>query len=194
VKALICAFEAMNLPFLAQLQISTLDYIDSQTWVKTFGTLPLLERVYLESFTPQSYAPRSFLEALVYKTEAAEKSIKAYRNVSFPNLRYIHMEGADFFPKYGISLSVDMLLDCLMERYERNAEVQVLRLDDCSSISSYDVERLEEVVVDVIWDGVQQKISEDSEEYSEDNDNGDVIDQLEYDYDFSDYSSSEEMW
>jgi hypothetical protein len=57
---------------------------------------------------------------------------------------------------------------------------------------------LKEIVVDVIWDGVQYGISEeDSEDLEEDydNDNGDVADELEYNYDdFSEYSSSEEMW
>jgi F-box-like len=187
VKALTCAFDAINLPFLTQFQISTLDlnYIDSQTWVKTFGKLPLLERVCL-----QGYVSHSFLDALIYKTEAAEKSKTAYHNVSFPNLRYIHLEGAVFFPKSSRSLSVDMLLDCLMERYERNAAVQVLRLDDCCSIASYDVERLKEIVVDVIWDGVeQQKSLEDSEEdYDHDSDNEDAIfDELEHDYDDPDF-------
>jgi hypothetical protein len=43
-----------------------------------------------------------------------------------------------------------MLLDYLMERCERNAEVP----DDCYHISSNDVERLEEIVVDVTWDGI----------------------------------------
>ena len=40
-----------------------------------------------------------------------------------------------------------------MERYERNAEVQVLRLEDCCSLLHDEVERIKEVVVDVIWDG-----------------------------------------
>jgi hypothetical protein len=89
----------MNLPFLTQLQITTEDRIDSHTWVKTFGCV-------------QGYAPHYFLEALVYKTKAAEKSKIAYRNVSFPKLRYIHLESTDFFELF---VSVDMLLDCLME-------------------------------------------------------------------------------
>ena len=83
----------------------------------------------------------SFLEALVYKTKAADKSKIAYRNVSFPKLRCIHLEGIDFE-------SVDMLLDCLMERCERNAEVQVLGLEDCD-IFHDEVERLKDIVVDV---------------------------------------------
>jgi len=148
VKALTCAFDVMSLPFLTQLQISTWDYIDSQTWVKTFGKLPLLKRVCV-----QNSASHSFFEALVYKTKAAEKSNTAICNVSFPKLRHIDLEGINFFGGDLKSTSVDMLLDCLMERRERNAEVQELRLERCYYISSDDVERLKEIVVDVTWDG-----------------------------------------
>ena len=179
VKALTCAFDAMSLPFLTQLQISTLDCIDSKTWVKTFGKLPRLELVCVQSF-----APRSFLEALVYKTKATEKSITAYYNVSFPKLRHIHLEGTDFYGTDTASLSVDTLLDFLMERCERNAEVQVLRLGDCHYIKSEDVERLEEIVVDVIWDGLEQEDSEDDEDEEDDREydsDGNTIDEDYYD-------------
>jgi hypothetical protein len=174
-KALTSAFDAMSLPFLAQLQISTEDCIDSNTWVKTFGKLPLLERVCVHSCLPYS-----FLEALVYKTKAAEKLKAAYRSVSFPKLRYLHLEGTDFD-----AIPVDKLLDYLMERCERKAAIQVLRLDECYYITYDDVERLEEVVVDVIWDGVEQEISEeDSEEEEREYDSeGNVIE----DYDYSSY-------
>ena len=47
-----------------------------------------------------------------------------------------------------------------MERCERNAEAWLLRLDDCYNFSSHDVERLREIVVDVIWDG-KEKIGSD---------------------------------
>ena len=152
-KVLTCAFDAMSLSFLTQLQISTSDYIDSPTWVKTFGKLPQLERVCVQS----SLSFHSLLEALVYKTKAAEKSKTAYCNVSFPKLRYLHLDGADFFVTSRSTISVYTLLDCLMERYERNAEVRVLRLDDCNYITFNEVEKLKEVVVDVIWDGQEEQ-------------------------------------
>jgi hypothetical protein len=167
VKALTtCAFDAMSLPLLTQLHISTLDYIDSETWVKTFGKLPLLKRVSL-----QSSASLSFFKALVYKTKAAEKSKTAYCNVSFPKLQHIDVEGTDFARYRGYtSISVDMLLDCLMERYERNAEIQMLCLENCFSILSEDVKRLEEIVVDVTWDGIEQELDvpDEDEEYDSD--------------------------
>jgi F-box-like len=161
-KILTSAFDALSLPFLTQLLLSSLSCIDSRTWVETFGRLPLLERVYVKSS-----APNSFLEALVYKTEADEKS-KTACSVSLPKLRIIHLSGTFFdSPRFirspRSSVSVEKLLDHLMERWERKAQVQVLCLDDCYYISSGDVERLKEIV-DVIWDGVEQE--EESEDES----------------------------
>ena len=164
-KVLTSAFDAMRLSFLTQLQLSNLSCIDSQTWVKTFGQLPLLERVHLKSS-----APNSLLEALVYKTKAAEESKTAYRSVSFPKLRNIHLEGTYFDaknPRLTI-ISIEELLDYLMERCKRKAEIQVLRLENCYYISSDDVERLEEIVVDVIWDGVERAESDEEFQAEED--------------------------
>ena len=160
-KTLTCAFDAMSLSFLTQVQISTSYHIDSQTWVKTFGKLPLLERVCV-----QSSALCPFLEALVYKMKVAEESEAAYHNVFFPKLRYIHLEATEFLTRRRVEL-IDTLLDCLMERYERKAEVQVLRLDNCYDISPNEVEKLKEVVVDVIWDGIEQELEN---EYHSDSD------------------------
>ena len=80
-----------------------------------------------------------------------------------------------------------------MERCERNAEVQVLRLDDCYNISFDDVERLKEIVVDVIWDGVEQEVSSqhDSEEDYYDDDDGSSLGSFQpLGYDYDDFSSS----
>ena len=148
VKVLTCAVDIMSLPFLTQLRISTYDYIDSQTWVNTFGSLPSLEWVCL-----QGSASHRFLGALDYKTKAAEKLKTAYCNVSIPKLRYVYLDGTSFERTNLDSISVDMLLDYLMERCERNVKVQVFRMDYCYPITSVDVKRLKEIVIDVIWDG-----------------------------------------
>ena len=78
----------------------------------------------------QSFAIYSFLEALVYKTKAAEKSEAAHLNVSFPKLRDINLVDIHFKFFANSPPIFDTQLDCLMERCERNAEVQVLRLDE----------------------------------------------------------------
>ena len=154
-KAFTCVFDAMSLPFLTHLWASTINYIDALTWIKAFIKLPLLEWVSM-----RSYATHRFLEALVYKTQTAEKLKTAYRNVLLPKLHYICLEGTNFDATILGSISVDKLLDYLMERCERDAEVQVLCLDGCYYISSDDVARLKEIVVDVIWDGVEREVSQ----------------------------------
>jgi predicted ABC-type ATPase len=53
--------------------------------------------------------------------------------------------------------SIEYLRDCLMERYERKAELTKLRLPDCDNFSLYEVDSLKEIVVDVYV--------ENSEEY-----------------------------
>ena len=171
-KVLTSALDAMSLSSLTQLQSFALSCIDSVTWVKTFGRLPLLERVYMKSSELHS-----FFEALVYKMKADEKSKSktVNRNISFPKLRYLHLEGVYF--KGRSIVSVEKLLDYLKKRREGKAGVQVLLLDDCHYISSGDVERLKEIVVDVIWDGVEQEDSEsESEEETEDSEDSDDSD------------------
>jgi hypothetical protein len=184
-KALTSAFNAMSLSVLTQLELFTSIFVDSKTLVKTFGKLPRLERVHVKDS-----AIISLLDALVYKSKTAEKSKTAYRNVAFPKLRYIHLDGTDFRDDEMGPISVDMLMDCLMERYERHAAVHELHLNDCYNLEESDVERLEEIVVDVIWDGVEQGHSSeyDSEEEREYDSDGNTIE--DYDYDHDDYSFS----
>ena len=150
--------------------------------MKIFGKLPLLEWV-----SVQGSALHSFLEALVFKTEAAENLKTAYCNVSFPKLRYILLENTDFFA----TRPIDILLDYLKERCERNAEIQTLRLNNCTNISFDDVERLKEFVVDVIWNVEERDSSEEDLEGDDGEGNDDLGD------DDSDvhrtHSSSEEM-
>ena len=163
-KALSSAFDAMNLPFLTQLQISTLGYISFQTWVKTFGRLPLLEQVCVRP--GGGSLPHLFFKALIYITKAAEQSKSAYRVVSLPKLRYIHLDGVDF-DTTDPTPSIDILIDCLMERCGGKVGVRMLRLDGCYSLLSEDVKRLEEIVVDVIWDGVEKSMDDYSDDERE---------------------------
>ena len=187
-KAFTCVLDAMSLPFLTHLRASTINYIDAPTWIKAFIKLPLLEWV-----SVRGYATHRFLEALVYKTQTAEKLKTAYRNVLLPKLRYICIERTNFDATIPGSISVDKLLDYLMERCERDAEVQVLCLDGCYYISSDDVARLKEIVVDVIWDGVEREVSQyESEEEGDYDDDGNSFNDLDYDDDFP--SSSVESY
>ena len=184
-KVLIAVFDSMTLHALTNLQLSTSHRIDSKTLLKTFARPPLLERVNVTSD-----AAHSFFTALIHKTKAANKSITAYRTVSFPRLRCIYLDGTDFT---GVgtnlgSISAVMLMDCLMERCERNAEVQELHLENCYNLFEDDVEGLREVVVNVDWDEVEQTFSESEEEIYYDSD-GNTIDDFASDdyYDYDDF-------
>ena len=81
VETLTCASDAMRLPYL-ELQILTLILKHGSRLLESF----------LKWVCVRGYDPQSFLEALVYKTKAAENSNTAYCNVSFLKLRYIHLE------------------------------------------------------------------------------------------------------
>ncbi|KAF8806752.1 hypothetical protein BYT27DRAFT_7190405 [Phlegmacium glaucopus] len=181
-KALTATFDAMDLRALTQLELSTSYHIDSNTLLKTFAKLSLLERVHVKGS-----AAESFITALVHKSKAANTSIAAYHTVSFPKLRYICMDDANFGDRRLGSISVDKLMDCLMERYERNAEVQELCIDDCHNIRYPGVKSLGEIVVRVDWDRIMQGLSDeyDSEEEKDYDSDGNTIDD---DYDHDHYS------
>ena len=150
---LTAVFDSMTLRALTHLRLS-IPLAIANTWVKISAKLPLLEWVHLNC------TAHPFLTALVHKTKGAENSIAAYRTVCFPKLRYICLNGNDFAGKHFNSISVDTLMECLMERCERNAEVQELHLENCYNLSEDDIEGLREIVVNVEWDGIEENFYE----------------------------------
>ena len=73
---------------------------------------------------------RSLMHLFIKRRQPRLK--RAYRNVPFPKLRYMHVEGTYFYGAFRPKpVLIDILLDRLTERCERNAQVQVLRLDNC---------------------------------------------------------------
>ena len=73
------ALGAMSLPGVAQLAL-LIPHINPEMWLDTFGKFTLLKQVHL----CQSSTMQSFLDAFVDKTEADDKSIRPYHNISFP--------------------------------------------------------------------------------------------------------------
>ena len=53
-------------------------------------------------------------------------------------------------------ISLQYLQDCLIQRYECGAEIQMLTLDNCHRLGYSSVRRLDRIVVDVFWDEVWQ--------------------------------------
>ncbi len=53
-------------------------------------------------------------------------------------------------------ISLQLLQDCLIQRYECGAKIETLTLDNCHRLGYSSVWKLEQIVVDVIWDEMWQ--------------------------------------
>jgi len=70
-----------------------------------------------------------------------------YYSVPFPALEFLWIQEGDFSKKK--SRIVEELQDCLMERYERKAELLKLKFTHCHKLYHSHLEKLREIVVDV---------------------------------------------
>lgn len=93
-----------------------------------------------------------FLQVLTYKPEGYEYLESAYRSLTFPALQSLKFNRVSFSP----IVEFEVVLDCLMERYERGAELQKLIFHNCFYIDKDDVRLLREIVADVEWDEIEQ--------------------------------------
>ncbi|KAK0238938.1 hypothetical protein EDD85DRAFT_1002232 [Armillaria nabsnona] len=136
------------------------------TWVDLFGSLPKLKKIEFSG----SGTTRAFTKALGETKPPppvdADQSYNLRRkkqipdSVYFPRLHSLVYSGTDFADL------LDMFLDMLMVRAECGTEVQDLSLTNCTHLYEEEVELIEEVVVDVMWDNHVQ----DSEAYDSDDD------------------------
>jgi len=154
------------LPFLPVVKLVTLALdidvtVEQNLLVATFGNLPQLRNV---SITGTGTS--NLLFALLHKPDNYNTCASAYYSTSFPALRSIEFRGVIFTPD-----TASHLEDCLMERWERNAEIRKLIFSDCSSLYTYDVQRLREIVVNVDWDGLEHEYQSDDDD--DDDDDGD---------------------
>ena len=151
---------ALPLEQLASLDVLTTCHIMEQTLLRRFGKL-----AQLRSIRAPGLALRTLLSAMIAEPSTGS-STNASQNLStqkhsynrremppavyFPSLLHLTVEKANFDPA-----KLDDLKDCLMERYERKAEVRELTLSQCYRLSAKHVDELREIVVDVIWDGLE---------------------------------------
>ena len=99
-------------------------------------------------------AVSEFLDVLTYKPEGYEHLESAYHSVTFPALQSLKFDR--------LSFDLVVVLDCLMERYERGAELRKLILQNCYCVDEDEVRSLREIVDDVEWDGIVQFPESDS--------------------------------
>ncbi|KAJ7442289.1 hypothetical protein FB451DRAFT_1440398, partial [Mycena latifolia] len=179
-------FACKSLPLrgLRCLSVSTdMHEIATKTWIRTFAELPTLATVRLHGQSVQFIAALRedvFLDGVkqIPETPLAKPGRRASlrkarsENTSgglfFPALRHLILEDTTF-----AETVLDTLESTLMERCERKQELWTLTLHDCVRLAHDDIVRLEEVVPEVKWDGLEQGFSEEESE----------VDLSEYDYD-----------
>lgn len=200
------AFTCKSLPLcgLRGLSLSTdIHEVETKTLLSTFADLPTLLSIHLRGQSTQLIAALGedvFIDGVkqVPSAPATNKPLgrrsrsrrpraeSVSGRLFFPALRNLILEDTDFAEPV-----LDSLETALMERCERKQELWTLTLQDCSRLRPEDVLRLEDVVVDVKWDGLELGFTDDESdpEYSEFGDfytggffyNGDDIDS-DYDY------------
>jgi hypothetical protein len=98
------------------------------------------------------------------KDESSQPQAKQPPAVFFPSLRKLLIEDTDFVDEMRTENFFEDLLDCLMDRCERKVEIRELHLVECSRISEAQVADLRELVVDVVWDGIEQSPEDEDED------------------------------
>ena len=160
------ACAALPLEQLALVDILNASHMTEQTWLGRFGKL-----VHLRSIRTQGRAVQTLLSAMVAEPSTAtgtsvssnSPTRKRSRNrrkmppaVYFPSLLHLTIEDTNFDSGYDEEYAeLEDLKDCLMERYWRKAAVRELTLSRCHRLTPDHVDELREIVVDVIWDGLE---------------------------------------
>ncbi|KAF9530411.1 hypothetical protein CPB83DRAFT_850875 [Crepidotus variabilis] len=180
-------------PFLAEIlstiplsQIKTLSistHLTQTFLMANFGNLPKLNTVVVNGGSP--------VITQLFKALTSKKNNKAsYYRVVFPHLQHLIMYGAIFSEQDEVDyITVNSLRDCLMERSERGAPIQKLSILDCFDINKDEIQLLEELVVDVDWDGVEMEYEDedDEEDLEEDSDYYSDEDDFDDEYNYIDY-------
>ena len=132
---------------------------NTENVVYGLGNLPALSYIRVE---PQSGLP--FINALYPHSNAVDAQ---YFPLYFKNLLSISLGG-----RQGVAVKredLGLLQDCLIQRYECGAEIPKLILHDCYYYCISDIEELQNIVVDVDWDGKHQDLC-NNEDYEVDSD------------------------
>jgi len=145
--------------------------INYGTLARTLGTLPSLHRIRLIG-----EGMLSMLKAMFKTTPSQGADI----TLPFPALRKLWIEEARFDDNHPQDSrdALEMLQDCLIERCEYGAAIEAIHIDQCYSFDESSEKALQEIVVDVEWDGFDQ--------LWEDMDDDDDEDDDEDDFDFDD--------
>ncbi|KAI0794156.1 hypothetical protein C8Q74DRAFT_1247039 [Fomes fomentarius] len=116
-----------------------------------------------------------FAEAFSYVLSGHSKPAMVFPSLEVLKLRSTHLKLTAQVDEDTGTEFLDLLVDCLIKRCNYGVPVQELYLTCCDNTFKEDVRRLEEVVPDVKWDGIENEEAEESE---------DEVDYPDYDVDY----------
>ncbi len=105
-----------------------------------------------------------FAEAFSYVLRGHSKPIMVLSSLEVLKLRDIRLKLTMQVDEDTGTEFLDQLVDCLIKRCNYGVPVQELYLTECVNTSKEDVRRLEEVVPDVKWDGIEKEDEDESED------------------------------
>jgi hypothetical protein len=88
----------------------------------------------------------------------------SFYSVTFPALQTLCITGTSCGPEG--DCPIEYIRDCLIERYERKAQLTKLKIAVCYDVYSNDVDLLKEIVVDVEWDGLEMEAARSEDDVS----------------------------
>lgn len=157
-QTVIKLLKMLPLSDLRNLEFHNSDF-QAEDWLSAFGNPKNLETICIRD-NPSIVAaltPTADLERNWDVDVVANGSETEVTSVLFPGLKYLNIRAFAFNRRLiqrptQQAIDVHDLQDCLIQRYERNAEIYRLRLTQCPGITQESITRLSEVVVDVNWD------------------------------------------
>ncbi|KAI0330905.1 hypothetical protein GY45DRAFT_680779 [Cubamyces sp. BRFM 1775] len=161
------------------LDVEALDH--NWRWKDVFAGMPEL-RVLAVSGDPQE----QFIQAISATRKGRRNSPPT---LVLPHLRVLKLEDTRMCsPDYDDPPEfLDKLEDWLIMRCNYDLPIDELHLDNCLNLTDEDVERLDEVVPYVKWDGMVNFESEDEEDEEHDDFDEYPYDDYDYDFDGDDY-------
>ncbi|KAF5312095.1 hypothetical protein D9619_003502 [Psilocybe cf. subviscida] len=180
-------FHGLHWESLVRLTISDLRVYGtdfSATLAKTFGTLPQLRDVIVGD-----PCAKYLIDALLINSD--KDPVLVPDSITFPGLCHLGFDEVTFDQEYedGV-LAMDRLLDCLMNRYERGVEIYSVSVETCRFFGETEAELLEEIVVNVTWDGEEHGHSDEDEDEDEDEYEREQF----YDEEASDYDEDDDVY
>ena len=130
--------------------------------IKTLSRLPYLQSIDMHSCRQ---VVRDIIVAL-QKPSSTNSNSPSFPSLTELTMRCIHFDEVQHEDS---ALTVEMLLDCLIWRYECGVEVERLAIFYCPGLEGDNIALVEEVVTDVKWDGsyLDDDFYDDEDDYED---------------------------